>query len=99
MLSRPGAVSSVGGGVAGAAGHSLSPPDGVVLRARGGGGTRSAWRQQYWLWPLPPGGDVLFACEWPDLQIAFSTATISADAILNAAGRARPMWPGEEPLA
>jgi hypothetical protein len=94
MFSRAGAVSSVSGGVALAADHAQSPPDGLVLRARGGGGSRSAWRQQYWLWPLPPAGDVLFACQWPDLQIDFSTATISADPILKAANRARPMWPG-----
>src|ERR1700733_134487 len=50
-----------------AAGGVESPPDGPVLRARGGGGSRSAWRQQYWLWPLPPPGDVVFACEWADL--------------------------------
>jgi len=98
MFSRN-AVSSVAGGVAIPADHRQPPPDGPVLRARGGGGSRSIWRQQYWLWPLPPAGDVLFACEWPDLQIDFSTATISADPILKAASRARPMWPGQEPLA
>jgi len=70
-----------------------APPAGPILRARGGGGSRSAWRQQYWLWPLPPPGDLLFACEWPDLHIEFSSTTVEADLILTAAARARPMWP------
>ena len=34
--------------VGNAPGGAESPPDGPVLRARGGGGSRSAWRQQYW---------------------------------------------------
>jgi hypothetical protein len=88
------AVSSVGGGIATAADQSASPPDGLVLRARRGGGSRSAWCQQYWL--LPPAGDVLFAVEWPHVQIESTIATVSADPILKAAGRARPMWPGWE---
>ena len=95
MLSRVGGgITRVGGGVAATTDRSQSPPDGLVLRARGGGGSRSSWRQQYWLWPLPPSGDVLFACEWPNVQIEFTTATISGDLILEAASRARPMWPG-----
>ena len=69
------------------------PPDGPILRAGGGSGSRQAFRQQYWLWPLPPAGDVLLACEWPDLNIPFSTATVGSAPLLEAAARARPMWP------
>jgi len=92
MFSRTGGgnVKFVG---AGTAAGGADPPDRPVLRARGGGGSRFAWRQQYWLWPLPPPGDLLFACEWPDLEIEFTTATVSADAIRDAAKRSRLMWP------
>jgi hypothetical protein len=76
-----------------AAASGSQPPDRPVLRARGGGGSRSAWRQQYWLWPLPPPGNVLFACQWPDLGIEFTTATVNADTFWDAAERSRRMWP------
>jgi hypothetical protein len=88
-------VSTTVSGISG--GRPSEPPDGPVLRACGGGGSRSSWRQQYWLWPLPTPGDVLFACEWPDLEIDFTTATVSANVFLEAAGRARDMWPGQPP--
>ena len=74
---------------------SLSPPEAPVLRAVGGGGSRRAWRQGYWLWPLPPAGDLLLACEWPDLGIEFTTQTISADPLVAAARRARQLWPAD----
>lgn len=72
---------------------SSSPPEAPVLRALGGGGSRRAWRQEYWLWPLPPAGELLIACEWPDLEVEFTTQTISADPLLSAARRARQLWP------
>jgi hypothetical protein len=79
--------------------ESLSPPETPVLRSHGGGGSRRAWRQRYWLWPLPPAGELLLACEWPDLGIEFTTQTISADSLLAAARRARPLWPDDGSLA
>jgi hypothetical protein len=99
MFSRAGGVSSASSGVSLGPDRSQAAPTDLVLRARGGSGSRSSWRQQYWLWPLPPPGDVLFACEWPDLEIGFTTATVSAEPILRAASRARPMWPGQAPSA
>lgn len=84
------------GAVLGPAAASLSRPDAPVLRPRGGGGSRRAWRQEYWLWPLPTAGELLVACEWPDLQVDFTTQTINADPLFAAAGRARRMWPGQK---
>lgn len=71
------------------------PPDGPLLSARGGSGNRQAWAQQYWLWPLPPPGELVIACEWPDLGIKFTTATITADPLRDAAKRSRPRWPAD----
>lgn len=79
-----------------AAAGSQAPPDAPLLRARSGGGSRRSWRQQYWLWPLPPAGELLLASEWPDLGLEFTTQTISADPLLAAASRARQLWPGDE---
>lgn len=64
-----------------------------MLRHRGGGGSREVYRQQYWLWPLPPRGGLLIACEWPNAGIELSTATISAELLHQAANRARTLWP------
>jgi hypothetical protein len=72
-------------------------PNEPVLRPLSGGGNRSRWRQRYWLWPLPPPGDLLCACEWPDRGMPLSTATIEAVALLDAATRARNLWPDDEP--
>lgn len=73
------------------------PPAPPVLRALAGSGSRSEWRQQYWLWPLPPPGALLFACEWPDLQIEFTTTKVSTEPIRQAASRAKPKWPDQAP--
>jgi hypothetical protein len=73
-----------------------SPPEAPLLQPRGGGGGQTLWRQEYWLWPLPPPGDLLLACEWPNAGIEFSTATISADLLLEAAGRASELWPAPD---
>jgi hypothetical protein len=72
------------------------PPESPLLVARGGGGSRDNWRQEYWLWPLPPPGDLLIACEWPDLDLSLTTVTVSADPIRDAAGRAQQLWPPDD---
>lgn len=69
------------------------PPEGPLLQPRGGGGSRSVWRQDYWLWPLPPPGELIVACEWPNADIELTTTTINADLLRDAAGRARELWP------
>lgn len=75
---------------------SQAPPQGPLLRPRGGGGSRSVWRQEYWLWPLPPSGDLLIAWEWPNADTDLTMTIISADPLLDAAGRARELWPAED---
>jgi hypothetical protein len=72
------------------------PPGGPLLRSHGGGGSRSVYRQGYWLWPLPPPGELVIACEWPNAGVEFTTATISADLLRNVAGRAKELWPAPD---
>jgi hypothetical protein len=50
-----------------------------------------------WVWGLPPPGPLTFACEWPARQIPESRAEVDAALVLEAAGRARAIWPGEAP--
>jgi hypothetical protein len=54
------------------------------------GGT--TWGLGYWLHPLPPPGAVTLACEWPNIEMGLTTATIEAAAIRDAAGRVRDLW-------
>ena len=65
----------------------------AVLLPRGGGGHDGCYRQEWWLWPLPRSGDVALVCQWPAFDIAESRATLSGDAIREAATRARALWP------
>lgn len=64
----------------------LQPQDHRLIR----GGT--TWDLEYWLAPLPPLGAVTLACEWPNIEMGLTTATIEADAIRDAAGRVRDLW-------
>jgi hypothetical protein len=85
------ASASTGGVVAGRAGG--SPPEDPRLEGRGGGGSRTVWHQEYWLWPLPPPGDLIVACEWPNAGIELTTATIRGDLLHDAGRRAQELWP------
>jgi hypothetical protein len=48
-----------------------------------------------WLWGLPPPGPLTFACQWPAGQIPPSQAELDAGLVLEAAARARNLWPDE----
>jgi hypothetical protein len=50
-----------------------------------------------WLWGLPPPGPLTFACEWPARHIPPSQAELDAGLILEAATRAKILWPDEAP--
>jgi hypothetical protein len=96
----PGVVRIIGGGTSGPAPGprgSQPPPDRPILRTKWRRGSRSEWRQQYWLWPLPPPGELLLACEWPDVELELTTATIDTAVLLDAATRAKPLWPNQDP--
>jgi hypothetical protein len=48
-----------------------------------------------WLWGLPPPGPLTFACQWPAEQIPPSQAELDAGLVLDAAARARTLWPDQ----
>jgi hypothetical protein len=59
----------------------------------GGGGGGRRWDQDYWVSPLPPRGDLTFACEWPAKGVSFRRVDIDAGEILEAVPRAQNLWP------
>lgn len=76
-------------------GYDQDPPSGPVLHEHGGGGGGGNWRQTYWVWPLPPPGPLSFVCEWPVAGMALTRAGIDAQTIIDAAGRARVLFPDQ----
>jgi hypothetical protein len=68
-------------------------PDPPLLYYHGGGGSERGWRSHHWLWGLPPPGPLAFVCAWPPGQIPASGVKIDAGLVLEAAGRAVPVWP------
>ncbi len=66
----------------------------VVLNTTGNGHYSSPrWDQRVWVWPLPPQGPLVFACEWPKHGVGPSRGEIDASAVLEAAQRAVVIWP------
>lgn len=50
------------------------------------------WTGDYWLHPLPPPGNLVLGCRWPDRRIAETLAQLDADPLLAAATSSGPIW-------
>lgn len=72
------------------------PPPGPVLRSGGGSGSDGNWRQNMWVWPLPPAGRLALVCEWPAAGILLTRHEIDAQLILDAASRAQRLFADDE---
>jgi hypothetical protein len=59
----------------------------------GRGGRRNRLAAGFWVWPLPPEGRLIFACEWPAAKIPLTRAAFDADQVIEAAQRARELLP------
>lgn len=68
------------------------PARSVLSPMSGGGGPRR-WRQDFWLWPLPPPGLLVLVAEWPAHGLAETRATLDAAALHAAAAQAIELWP------
>ena len=68
-------------------------PDPPFLYYHGVGGSERGWRSRHWLWGLPPPGPLAFICRWSAGQLPTSGVEIDASLVLEAAGRAVPVWP------
>jgi hypothetical protein len=72
-------------------------PDPPSLRlVRWEGYDRLAWEVDVWIWGLPPPGPLAFVVEWPARGIPESRVEIDAGLVLEAAGRAVPLWPDQD---
>jgi len=45
-------------------------PEQPILESGSGGGSPGHYDSEYWLWPLPPPGPLVFVCEWAAVGIA-----------------------------
>jgi hypothetical protein len=63
-----------------------------VLQFHGGGGGDLSTTYTYWLWPLPPAGDLDFVVDWPSRGIPETGAVVNADAFITAAAQTVTLW-------
>ena len=75
--------------------HSSNPPSGPTMNPGGGHGGGGSWRQTFWVWPLPPPGPLILACEWPAVDIPLTRSEIASQTILDAATRAQVVFSEE----
>lgn len=79
----------------GGRGYAGDEPDGPVLWGMGGGGGGGRWRQDFWVWPLPPAGPLTFVCEWPAAEIPLTRTEVDAQLLLDASTRTRKLFPDQ----
>jgi len=65
---------------------------GPVVSELGGGGGGESWEMSFWLWPLPPAGEVNFVASWPLHGIRESTTTVDATELRERATEAEEIW-------
>jgi len=68
-------------------------PAGPVLMQGGGGGGPSGWEFDFWLWPVPPPGQLTFAVEWPAHGIGVTQHDVEATPLIEASTKSEPLWP------
>jgi hypothetical protein len=77
-------------------GSPKQPEQPVLIQQGGGGGSSGAGnfmlRPGYWLWPLPPAGEMVVYVEWPALGIALERTALDVGPILKAAGESLRLW-------
>lgn len=72
-------------------------PTQPVLRSGSGGGGGSTWFQKMWAWPLPGPERFSFWCEWPAVGIPPTRHELDGQTFMDAAARARVVFPEPEP--
>jgi hypothetical protein len=68
------------------------------LDLNGGTGTDTRFEHELVLWPLPGPGVLDVVVAWPEMHIEETHCAIDTTVILDAAQRARPMWPEDAGL-
>ncbi len=58
------------------------------MRVSGGGGSYERWSERFWVWPIPPPGQMVFLCEWEQLGMEETKSVFDANKVRDAATRA-----------
>jgi hypothetical protein len=64
-----------------------------TITSRGGGSGGGRFDTEYWVWPLPPRGDLVLALQWDGQGIPLTRVDLPAAAIREAAAGSEPLWP------
>jgi hypothetical protein len=64
-----------------------------MLLCRSGSSGGGHWRQDYWLGPLPPPGQLSFVCQWPAAGIPITRVDLDAEGIADACSRSQTIFP------
>jgi len=75
-----------------AEGGAPDPADGPIISPRSGGGGGKRWDFRYWVWPLPPEGELTFICEWKALGLGPVEHDVDASAIRRAGASSKSFW-------
>ena len=67
--------------------------EGPVVMGRSGGGGGRMWEMSYWVWPLPPPGELTFVVSWPAEGVPEHQIEIDADEFIRLAPSADRVWP------
>jgi hypothetical protein len=70
-----------------------SEATGLILSPLSFGAGRRHQDRSYWVWPLPPPGPVVLACEWAAFNIGEERVQVDAQLILDAAKNNVQIWP------
>ena len=73
----------------------FGPPqdDQPTITNRGGGSSGGRFDTDYWVWPLPPPGDLALLLQWDGQGIPLTRVDLTVAAIQEAAGASEPLWP------
>lgn len=66
--------------------------NGPVLLLLTSGNSALRWDGEYWFHPLPPEGQLLLGCRWPDRGVAETLIEIDAAPLRAAAATSGPVW-------
>lgn len=67
-------------------------PEQPVIIGRGGGGGGDRWSMGYWMWPLPPAGDVVVHAAWPLFDVDEVSAVIDGTELRQQAEHVQRFW-------
>ena len=67
-------------------------PSAPVLAVHGAGGSGLGQTATFWLWPLPPPGELTFVIEWQAMGTPLTWRSVETAPLLAAADGSDPLW-------